>query len=60
MSDTSVTQLRIDTETFGKAKILAAIFDESFNSFVKRALLSEIQRYESEHGELPKPLPVEK
>jgi len=60
MPNTSVTQLRIDDETFGKAKILAAIYDESFNSFAKRAILEEIKRYETEHGALPKPLPTDK
>lgn len=60
MADTAVTQLRIDEALFSKAKILAAIYDESFNTFATRAILSEIQRYESEHGEIPKPLKADR
>lgn len=56
MSDIIATQLRIDAQLFAKAKILAAIYDESFNSFASRVIHSEIERYENEHGELPKPL----
>jgi hypothetical protein len=53
---TASTQVRIDEELFSKGKILAAIYDESFNSLLVRALAKEIQAYEEEHGELPKPL----
>lgn len=56
MSDIIATQLRIDGQLFAKAKILAAIYDESFNAFASRVIQSEVQRYEGEHGELPKPL----
>jgi hypothetical protein len=50
------TQVRIDEDLFSKGQILAAIYDESFNSLLVKALAKEIQSYESEHGELPKPL----
>jgi hypothetical protein len=50
------TQVRIDEDLFSKGKILAAIYDESFNSLLVRALAKEIQCYEQEHGELPRPL----
>ena len=53
---TASTQVRIDEELFSKGKILAAIYDESFNSLLVKALEKEIQSYEREHGELPKPL----
>lgn len=49
------TQVRIDEETFLKGKILAAIYDESFNSLMVRAVRNEIRAYEAEHGPLPKP-----
>ena len=51
------TQVRIDEETFYKGKILAAVYDESFNKFMIRTLRNEIHRYESEYGELPKVIP---
>ena len=49
------TQVRIDEETFLKGKILAAVYDESFNSLMVRAVRSEIRAYEAEHGPLPEP-----
>ena len=58
MSNIASTQARIEENLFAKGKILAAIYDESFNSLLVRALSNEIQRYEQEHGELPKPLPI--
>ena len=48
------TQIRIDEETFYKSKILAAVYDESFNKLMIRVLRDEIRRYETEYGELPK------
>ena len=50
------TQLRIDEDSFLKSKILASVYSLSFNAFVLRALKNEIQHYEAEHGELPKPI----
>ena len=58
MSNTIATQLRLDGELFAKAKILAAIYDESFNAFTARLIETEINRYETEHGALPEPRPV--
>ena len=49
------TQVRIDEDTFLKGKILAAVYDESFNSLLVRAVRSEIRTYEAEHGPLPEP-----
>lgn len=49
------TQVRIDEETFLKGKILAAVYDESFNSLMVRAVRNEIRAYEAEHGPLPEP-----
>lgn len=50
------TQVRLDDDLFSKGKILAAIYDESFNSLLVRSLRKEIETYETEHGELPEPL----
>ena len=49
------TQVRIDEETFLRGKILAAVYDESFNSLMVRAVRNEIRAYEAEHGPLPDP-----
>ena len=51
----SFTQVRIDDETFLKGKILAAVYDESFNSLMVRAIRNEIRNYEAVNGPLPKP-----
>lgn len=56
MASTIATQLRIDADLFAKAKILAAIYDQSFNSFASSLLTSAIEHYEAEHGALPEPL----
>ncbi|MBP9957939.1 MAG: hypothetical protein KBF14_05750 [Synergistaceae bacterium] len=47
-------QTRFDEETYAKGKILAAIYDESFNAILVRALRNEIRRYEEKQGELPR------
>ena len=47
------TQVRFDENTYAKGKVLAAIYDESFNATLVRALKNEIQRYEDRYGELP-------
>ena len=52
----SYTQVRIDDETFIKAKILAAIYDESFNHLMVRAIRNEIKSYEEINGPLPEPV----
>ena len=49
------TQVRIDDDTFLKGKILAAIYDESFNHLMVRAIRKEIKHYEDVNGPLPKP-----
>ncbi|MDR2180479.1 MAG: hypothetical protein LBP21_09235 [Synergistaceae bacterium] len=46
-------QTRFDEETFAKGKVLAAIYDESFNAVLVRALKNEIRRYEARYGKLP-------
>ena len=46
-------QIRFDEYTYAKGKVLAAIYDESFNSVLIRSLRNEIRRYEDKHGELP-------
>ena len=51
----SFTQVRIDEETFAKGKILAAIYGESFNHLMVRAIRNEILNYESKNGSLPNP-----
>ena len=52
----SYTQVRIDDETFIKDKILAAIYDESFNHLMVRAIRNEIKSYEEINGPLPEPV----
>ena len=47
-------QTRFDEDTYAKGKVLAAVYDESFNATLVRALKNEIQRYEDRYGELPR------
>lgn len=47
------TQVRIDEDTFLKGKILAAVYDESFNKLMVRAVQNEIRNYEADNGPLP-------
>ena len=47
------TQTRFDEATYAKGKVLSAIYDESFNATLVRALKNEIKRYEDRHGKLP-------
>ena len=49
------TQVRIDEPTFLKGKILAAVYDESFNHLMVRAIRNEIKNYEALNGSLPEP-----
>jgi len=56
---TIFTQLRIDEDSFLKSKILASVYSLSFNAFVLMAIKNEIQNYEAEHGELPRPIKLE-
>lgn len=58
-TDITCTQLRIESALFSKAKILAAVYGDSFNSFVTRLIQNSISQYEKEHSELPKPLPAD-
>ena len=44
------TQVRIDEATFLKGKILAAVYDESFNHLMVRAIRNEIKNYEALNG----------
>jgi len=48
------TQIRLDEYTYAKGKVLAAIYDESFNAVLIRALRNEIKRYEEKYGEIPR------
>ena len=57
---TIFTQIRIDEDTFLRGKILASVYDLSFNSFVIRAINEQIKQYEAQYGELPKPVKLEK
>jgi hypothetical protein len=56
MSKIVPTQLRLDENLFAKSKILAAIYDESFNAFTVRVLQEAIKAHEAKYGELPEPL----
>ena len=47
-------QIRLDDYTYAKSKVLAAIYDESFNAVLIRALRNEIKRYEDKYGEIPR------
>jgi hypothetical protein len=47
-------QARFDEETYAKGKVLAAVYGESFNSVLVRALKNEIKRYEEKYGKLPR------
>ncbi len=47
-------QARFDEETFAKGKVLAAVYGESFNAVLIRALKNEIRRYEEKYGGLPR------
>lgn len=51
------TQVRIDEKTFLKGKILAAVYDISFNRLMVDAIRHEIELYEEVNGPLPKPDP---
>ena len=51
---TVATQTRFDEDTYAKGKVLAAIYGESFNATLVRALKNEIQRYEDQYGVLPR------
>ena len=53
-SRTVATQTRFDEITYAKGKVLAAVYDESFNATLVRALKNEIQRYEDRYGTLPR------
>ncbi len=54
-SEQVFTQVRIDEQTFRRGKILAAIYDISFNQLMVEAIRHEIRSYEETNGSLPKP-----
>ena len=56
-ADPVFTQVRIDEQTFLKGKILAAVYDISFNRLMVDAIRHEIELYEEANGPLPKPDP---
>lgn len=56
-SEQVFTQVRIDAQTFLKGKILAAVYDISFNRLMVDAIRHEIELYEGANGPLPKPDP---
>lgn len=58
-SEQSFTQIMLSSELFRKSKILAAIYDISFNQLMVNALRHEIQKYETEHSPLPESLELE-
>ncbi|MBR1436912.1 MAG: hypothetical protein IJ587_06050 [Synergistaceae bacterium] len=47
---------RIDDETFLKGKILAAVYNESFNHLMVRAVRNEIRTYKASNDPLPEPV----
>lgn len=50
------TQVRIDDKTFLKGKILAAVYDESFNHLMVRAVRNEIRTYKASNEPSPEPI----
>ena len=46
-------QIRLDEYSYSKGRVLAAVYGESFNALIIRAIRNEIKRYEEKHGELP-------
>ena len=53
MSNIARTQVRFPEETYAKARVLAAIYDTSFNQFLVDILDEKIRQWESDHGVLP-------
>ena len=53
MPDLVRTQTRFPEEVYAKARVLAAIYDVSFNQFLVDVLTEKIAAWESEHGDLP-------
>ena len=52
-AEQAFTQVRLSSELFRKSKILAAVYDISFNQLVINALQNEIKKYEATHDPLP-------
>ena len=52
------TQTRFPETIYSKARVLAAIYDVSFNQFLVDVLNEKIVAWESAHGDLPT-LPAE-
>ena len=53
MPDLVRTQTRFPEEVYAKARVLAAIYDVSFNQFLVDVLNEKIAAWESAHGDLP-------
>ena len=47
------TQTRFPEEVYAKARVLAAIYDVSFNQFFVDVLKEKIAAWEAGHGDLP-------
>ena len=47
------TQTRFPEDVYAKARVLAAIYDVSFNQFLVDVLNEKIAAWESAHGDLP-------
>ncbi len=47
------TQTRFPETVYAKARVLAAIYDVSFNQFLVDVLNEKIAAWESAHGDLP-------
>ena len=46
-------QIRLDEYSYSKGKVLSAVYGESFNALIIRAIRNEIKRYEEKYGVLP-------
>lgn len=53
MADLVRTQTRFPEDVYAKARVLAAIYDVSFNQFLVDVLNEKIAAWESAHGDLP-------
>lgn len=47
------TQVRVPEKLFEKARVLASVYQVSFNQLVVDLLFEKINSWESVHGELP-------
>lgn len=53
MSQLVRTQVRFPEDTYAKSRVLAAIYDKSFNQFLVDVLNEKINHWESQNGTLP-------